>query len=344
MRLDNALALVQRGEPLTRAQAAAAFGAVLTPGDPTRDAQLAGLLAVLATRGETADEIAGCADALRAAALPFEHDAPSAIDTCGTGGDGKGTFNLSTASALVAAGAGARVVKHGNRAVSSRSGSADLLESAGASIDVSPRVARAALEASGFTFLFAPRYHPALRHAAPVREALGIRTIFNLVGPLVNPGRVRRQLLGVAEPRLVELFAASLRGLGLERGAVVHGAGGIDELALEPGNRLRGVGSLTTVDPEAETLGLARAPLEALRGGTPTENLRTLRRLLDGESGPLRDVVLLNAGIALVVADIADDPRGGVEAARDSIDSGRARGVLERYVETTRTLGEEEAA
>ena len=273
MNVRDALAASLAGRALTREQARETFAAALDESvDPIT---LGGLLCSLAQRGETVDEITGAAEALRAAAVPFE-GAGDAIDTCGTGGDGLDMFNVSTAAAIVACAAGARVVKHGNRSVSSKCGSADLLEAAGVPLELEPSAAREVLDEVGITFLFAPKYHPAMRFAAPVRRALGVRTIFNLLGPLCNPARVRRQLLGVADSRRAAQFAAVLEGLGHERGFVVHGAGGADELTLAGTNSLTPIGRTPHVAFDASELGLRRAHNDALAGGDATRNLAIL--------------------------------------------------------------------
>ena len=264
--------------------------------------QLGALLFALAVRGETAAEIAGAADALRASMIVFEHDHPGAIDTCGTGGDGSRSFNLSTAAAIVAAAAGARVIKHGNRSQSSRSGSADLLEAAGIPLDLSPARSRRVLDLVGITFLFAPAYHPSLRHAAPVRRSLGVRTLFNYLGPLANPGRVRRQLIGVPEARRVDEIAAALAELGHERALVVHGACGADELTLAGENHVRSVGSMPALRFDARDHGLATVPTAELAGGDAHDNLAILRAVLAGEASVFADAVVLNAAAAIAVA------------------------------------------
>ncbi|HVS18680.1 MAG TPA: anthranilate phosphoribosyltransferase [Planctomycetota bacterium] len=333
MNLADALSSTVAGRPLTRLEAHGVFAAALGPEhDP---AQLAGFLTALAVRGESADVIAGAVDALRAAMLPFEHDCPDAIDTCGTGGDGLGTFNLSTASAIVAAAAGAHVVKHGNRAASSRCGSADLLEAAGLRLDLTPRGARDVLEEVGITFLFAPRYHPALRHAAAVRRALGVRTVFNLLGPLVNPGRPRRQLLGLGDGSKLDVVAEVLEALEVEHALVVHGAGGADELTLEGENRVRSVGARAGPAPrlDARALGLAPAPVSALAGGDAAANLSLLRALLSGERGPLADALRLNTCAALLVAGLESDPHAALQRAGDALDSGAAADLFERWID-----------
>ena len=331
------LTRVAGGETLARDEARAGFaGALVEELDP---ALLAGLLSALAARGETPDEIAGAADALRDAMVPFEHDHPDAIDTCGTGGDGLGTFNLSTAAAIVAAAAGARVVKHGNRAASSSCGSADLLAAAGLPLDLTPEASRTLLDEVGITFLFAPAYHPALRFAAPIRRALGIRTVFNLVGPLANPGRVRRQLIGVPDGARVEAIGHVLGALGAERAYVVHGAGGADELTLAGPNRVLCVGDAPREAFDGQELGFDTVPVEALQGGDSERNLHLLNELLDAERGPLFDAVCLNAGAALVVAGRAASARTGVDAARDALTSGAARATFTQWVQRAQELG-----
>jgi anthranilate phosphoribosyltransferase len=338
MNVAEALHASAHGAHLSREQARSVFGEALSAGaDPI---QLGALLASMATRGEDVAEIAGAADALRAAMIPFDHGFPDAIDTCGTGGDGLATFNLSTAAAIVAAAAGARVIKHGNRAISSRSGSADLLEAAGLPIELSPRAALSVLEDVGITFLFAPAYHPSLRAAGPVRRALGIRTIFNLLGPLCNPGRVRAQLVGVGDARRGADLAAVLAALGLERAFVVHGAGGADELTLAGENQVWSSGSGATDGFHATALGLASAPTSALAGGDAEHNLALLHRVLGGEAGPLFDAVVLNAGAALVVAARAATAREGCALARAALDSGRARDTFALWIKTARAAME----
>ncbi|QDV07958.1 Anthranilate phosphoribosyltransferase [Planctomycetes bacterium Poly30] len=332
--LRSALARVLAGERPGRAEIQGLLEGVLEGEmDPVL---LGGFLVSLSQRGETAEEIAGVAAALRTHMAPFEHDARDAIDTCGTGGDGLGTFNLSTASAFVAAAAGARVVKHGNRSVSSKSGSADVLEALGGRLDVHDDVARRALDETGFTFLFAPRFHPAMRHAAPVRKALGIRTVFNLVGPLCNPGGVRRQVLGVASPELQVKVAGALESLGVDAAYVVHGDGGTDELSLGPGNRVLALGGAVAHDFAPEPLGLTHVPVSALAGGDAAHNARLMRDLLGGAKGPLRDATCLNAAAALVVAGVAENAASGVRLAKEAIDRGRALATLDGWVRVTR--------
>ncbi len=337
-------AAAARARPLTRAEAREVFAAVLAAPPPAEE--LGALLRALAARGETADEIAGAAEAMRGAMVPFDHGAPDAVDTCGTGGDGLGTFNLSTSAALVAAAAGVRVVKHGNRAASSRCGSADLLEAAGVRLQLAPSQARAVFDECGFVFLFAPAFHPALGPIAPVRRALGIRTIFNFLGPLCNPGRVRRQLLGVSDRARLADYARVLEALGCEHGAVVHGSGGADELTLEGPNLLIWIGRDGGVPRggasslPAQEFGLKPAPTSALAGGDAACNLDLLGRVLAGEAGPLRDAVLLNAAVAIFLADAGDGRAAGLPdafaRAREALDSGAARRLLAKVVNASR--------
>ncbi len=330
--------VVGEGRSLSREEARDCFQYGLSGNaDPV---VLGGLLVAMAQRGETTAEITGAAEALRSCMTPFEHDHPDAIDTCGTGGDGLGMFNISTTSAIVAAAAGARVIKHGNRAVSSSCGSADLLEAAGVQLELSPEAARTCLDDIGITFLFAPRYHPAMRHAGPVRRALGIRTIFNLLGPLANPGSVQRQVLGVANRSYLETHSSVLQELGADRAMVIHGGGGADELTLEDGNLIQYVPK--DGEPVAlpcDSLGLAAAPVTALKGADANRNLDLLQSVLNNEAGPLRDVVVLNSAAALWVAGIAADLQEGVERGREALANGSSRTLLSRWVELSGQLG-----
>ena len=299
--------------------------------------QIAGFLVALRMKGETVDELAGGARALRAHAVPVRDVPSGAIDTCGTGGDGAGTLNVSTAAGLVAAAAGVPVAKHGNRAASGTVGGADVLEALGVRVDLPPEAASACLARVGFAFLFAPMHHPALREAAAARRELGVRTVFNLLGPLANPAGVRRQVIGVFARRWVEPVAAVLLRLGAERAWVVHGAGGLDELALEGESTVaevaHGAVRLMTVRPG--DAGLPPAPLPALRVSSVTDAAARLRTVLEGERGPLREVVCLYAAAALVVGDAAPDLRAGAALAARTIDGGAARALLARLVAFT---------
>jgi anthranilate phosphoribosyltransferase len=274
---------------------------------------------------------------MRAHATPLEVP-EGTIDTCGTGGDRAGTFNISTAAALVAAGAGIPVAKHGNRAASSRCGSADVLEALGVDITLGPDGVRRCIEAAGIGFCFAPTFHPAMRHAGPARRELGVRTVFNVLGPLANPGRVRRQALGVGAAPLAPLMVHVLQQLGHERALVFFGEDGIDELTTTGPSRVYQLdrGSIKEYELEPQDVGLSRSKPEDLRGGTPPENAALLRAVLDGERGHRRDVVLLNAAAAIIAAGHADDWSQGLSVAAESLDSGRARQALESMVKAAR--------
>jgi anthranilate phosphoribosyltransferase len=324
----TALASVVEGRTLSRDQARLAMGAVMD-GEAT-PAQLAALLVALRMRGETVEELAGFASAMRERVLRVDAP-PGTIDTCGTGGDARGTFNISTAAALVAAAAGVPVAKHGNRAITSASGSSDVLEALGVPVEQTPEQAAESLREDGFAFLFAPGYHPAMRHAGPTRREIGIRTAFNLLGPLTNPAGATRQLVGTSDPTTAARLAMVLHALGAERAFVVHGER-IDELPLD------GSGVLYDVTPAGVTqrtvtlrgLGLRRASTEQLTGGSAADNAALVEAVLGGASGPRRDVVLLNAGAALEVSGRAADLAEGVDLAGAAIDSGRASDLLDR--------------
>jgi anthranilate phosphoribosyltransferase len=291
--------------------------------------QVAALLAMLRVRGETPEELAAFARVMRARAVPVE--APDgAVDLCGTGADGLHTFNISTLAAFVVAGAGVPVAKHGNRAITSRAGSADLIEALGIPLDPGPEAVARSIREIGFGFMFAPSYHPALKHAMPIRRELPMRTAFNLLGPLSSPAGVKRQLLGVADASLAPLVAGALDRLGAVRALVVHGADGSDELSLAGPNHalLVDEGETREVVIDAVDLGLDRASLSAIAGGDAQLNAAIALSVLGGEPGPTRDVVVLNAGAALYVAGVADGVRDGISLAREAIDSGRAAEVV----------------
>ena len=338
MNFREALARVEVGGSLSRAEARATFDQAFREDLDTES--LAALLKALAERGETVEEIAGAAEALRGAMRPFEHNAPHAVDTCGTGGDKLGSFNLSTASALVAAAAGAQVIKHGNRSVSSKCGSADLLEAAGVRLELTPEQAQEVFDREGIVFLFAPAFHPAMRFVAPVRAKLGIRTIFNFLGPICNPGGVRRHLLGVSDAARVPDFAGVLRELDFERAYVVHGAGGADVLTLAGPNQVEVVGQAPAVSLDAADLGLEVAGVQALEGGDATRNLTILRELLDGQTGPIHDAVVLNAAGALLVAGVTDNAQDAVDRSREALASGAARQKMGTWTATTHLAAE----
>lgn len=330
--ITSALHIVADGAELTRADAREVMDAVMRGACP--DAAFGALFAMLHARGETIDELAGFAESMRAHVVPVV--APvGAIDTCGTGGDGAGTFNVSTAAAFVAAGAGAIVAKHGNRAVSSSCGSADVLEALGGRLETDPEAVPAMLDAAGFAFLFAPVFHPSMRHAAGPRRALGMRTAFNYLGPITNPAGVSRQVVGVSDIDAARKLAQVLQQLGTQRALVVHGGDGLDELSLGAPSTMFDVTpeSVTVTVVDAEQLGLTKAPIAAIAGGDAERNAGLLRSVLDGSAaGPLRDVVLLNAGAALVAADRAADMREGIALARGSIADGAAQERLARWI------------
>lgn len=325
------------GESLNAEDAGKAFGAIMA-GDVDQSS-IAALLTSLAKRKPTVAEIVGAARAMRQS-MTTAFAPADAIDLCGTGGDGRGTLNISTASAFVVAGAGVPVAKHGNRGMSSTSGGADVLEALGALLDIGPEDASACLAEHGVCFLFAQRYHPAMKHAAPVRRALGFRTIFNLLGPISNPAGVTRQLVGVFDVEWVGPIAEALKQLGAQSAWVVHGSDGLDELtttgpteiAVLDGGTIR----LRTITPE--DAGLARSALADLRGGSPAQNAAAITRLLEGEKGAFRDAVLLNAAAALVIARRAEGLREGVGLAAKSLDSRSAKRALDGYVAFTRAL------
>lgn len=322
------LKIVLSGRALDRAQARAAMNALI--GGGVTDAQAGAFLAALRVRGETVPELIGFAEAMRARVVRVKAKRRPLLDTCGTGGDGSGTFNISTTVAFVAAGAGAAVAKHGNRAVSSRSGSADVLEALGVRTDITPRLAAECVDIAGVGFLFAPAHHPAVAKVGPIRRQLGTRTVFNLLGPLSNPAGAKRQLLGVYSTALVAPLAEALKALGAEDAMVVSSKDGLDELSLSGPTvvaRLRG-GKVTVSEVTPESVGLKRRPLKALAGGDSDKNAWITRAVLFGESGPAREVCLLNAAAALMVAGLARDWKEGLSMAEDSIDSGRAAASL----------------
>jgi anthranilate phosphoribosyltransferase len=322
-----AVELVAGGGTLPAPLAEAAMEELMDGAAPP--VQVAALLAMMRVRGETPEEVAAFARVMRARSVRVE--APDgAVDLCGTGADALHTFNISTLAAFVVAGAGVPVAKHGNRAITSRSGSADLVEALGIPLDPGPEAVARSIRETGFGFMFAPAYHPAMKHAMPIRRELPMRTIFNLLGPLSSPAHVRRQLLGVADPSLVGLIAGALSRLDTERAIVVHGADGTDELSLAGPNQAVLVegGSTRELVIDAVDFGLGRAPLAALAGGDAQLNAAITVSVLGGEPGPARDVVLLNAGAALFVAGRAADVAEGVALAADSIDSGRAADVV----------------
>jgi anthranilate phosphoribosyltransferase len=332
--LKPVLARLADGETLAESEAEAAFGVIMA-GEAT-PAQIAGLLMAMRVRGETVAELTGAVRAMRARMAAIEAP-PGAIDIVGTGGDGSGSLNISTATALVVAGCGVPVAKHGNRALSSRSGAADALAALGVNLEVPVDRLEGVLKEAGMAFLWAPRHHASMRHAAGPRVELGTRTLFNLLGPLANPARVRRQLTGAFSPRWLRPMAEALGRLGTERAWVVHGQG-LDEIALSGETRVVALeeGGIREVTIAPEEAGLRRAPAAAVKGGDPAENAAALAALLEGAPGPYRDIVLLNAAAALVVAGRAPALREGVDIAARSIDCGAAGEVLARLRRATR--------
>ena len=328
------IAKVASGAPLTREEAREAF-TIMMSGEAS-DAQIGGLLIGMRVRGETVEEITGAVEVMREKMLPVE--APEdAIDIVGTGGDASGSYNISTASAFVVAGAGVPVAKHGNRALSSKSGAADVLAALGVNLDLTPEQITRCIEEAGVGFMFAPMHHAAMKHVGPARVQLGTRTIFNLLGPLSNPARVKRQLVGVFAREWVEPLARVLGELGCEAAWVVHGDGGLDEISPSGPTTVAELrnGEVHTFEIGPEDAGLSRRDFEEIRGGDAEHNAKALRAVLQGEPGAYRDAVLLNAGGALVVAGRASDFREGVTLAAESIDSGRALAALEKLVEVS---------
>lgn len=333
--MPAAIERVLRGEHLSSEEAEQVMGIVMA-GQAT-PAQIGALLAGLRAKGETIAEIAGFARAMRGYATRVQPQRRPLIDTCGTGGDGADTFNISTTAAFVAAGAGVAVAKHGNRSVSSQCGSADVLKALGVNLEISPEMVARCIDEVGFGFLFAPLLHPAMKHAVGPRREMGVRTVFNILGPLTNPAGATLQIIGVYAPELVEVIAHVLQELGASAAYVVYNSQGMDELCTAGTNFIACLrdGVVRTYELPGESLGLTPAPLEALRGGGPEENAGITRAILAGERGPRRDVVLLNAGAALHVAGVARDLKEGIAMAAESIDAGRAAQVLEHLVRFT---------
>jgi anthranilate phosphoribosyltransferase len=330
--LTGLIEKVLRHEDLTEEEAAGAMHVVMR--GEAEPARLAALLAVLVMKGERPPEIVGFARAMREHAVQLSRPPGDVFDTCGTGGDRSGSFNISSAAAVVAAGCGLRVAKHGNRSVSSRCGSADVFEKLGVRITAPPAVVEQTLHEAGIAFFFAPTFHPAMKHAAPVRRDLGIRTAFNLLGPLTNPARATRQIVGVPRSELTELLARSLQLLGAERAWVVHGADGLDEISTTGHTKVSEcrAGSVRTFHLHPSDVGLPKAAAGDLQGGDAADNAEIVERVLAGVPGPARDVVLFNAGAALFVAGRVASLRDGLARAAECIDSGAARATLAAMV------------
>jgi anthranilate phosphoribosyltransferase len=334
--IQSALAQLLDGRDLTRDEARNVMDTIMS-GEAT-PAQIGGFLVALRLKGETADEIAGCAEAMRAHVLPVSPQRTDLVDTAGTGGDGGRTFNISTAAALVAAAAGAGVAKHGNRSVSSASGSADVLEALGFELALIPERIAQSIDELGFGFMFAPTHHPAMKHAGPVRHELAARTVFNVLGPLTNPAGARAQVVGVYAPELVPVIADVLAKLGARRAFVVHGAGGIDELSPSGPNLVCEVvdGDVRRREIDPLDLGVPRCNPEELRGGTAAENAQTIHEVFAGKAGACRSAIVLNAAGAIAAAGHADDLAEAVPLAEAALDSGAVTDRLAELVAFTR--------
>lgn len=339
--IREAIGKLVEGRDLSQSEAGQVMTEIMD-GEVT-PAQLGSFLTALHLKGETVNEIAGLARTMRDKALHVDiPDAESLLDTCGTGGDASHTFNISTASALVAAGAGLRVAKHGNRAASSACGSADVLEALGVKIDLGPQGVAKSIQDAGIGFMFAPTFHPAMRHAAGPRREIGVRTVFNILGPLTNPAGAGHQLVGVPRPDLVETVAQVLGELGSRHAIVVHGADGLDELALSGPSLMAEYkdGQVTTREVSPEELGLRRASIEQIRSADVESSKQILENVLNGEPGPYRDIVVLNAAAALLAGDAVSSLEEGVEKAKESIDSGAARDRLDAFVRISQAAAE----
>ena len=335
MDIKQAIGHVLAGNNLTEANAEAVMGQIMA-GQAT-PAQIGGFLIALRVKGETVAEVTGFARAMRQYAVAVRPRCGLLVDTCGTGGDGAGTFNISTTAAFVVAGAGLAVAKHGNRSVSSRCGSADVLQALGVNLDLPPQAVADCIDEVGIGFLFAPRFHPAMKHAIGPRREMGVRTVFNILGPLTNPAGAQVQVLGVYDGALTEPIARVLGSLGSRAAFVVHGAGGLDELSTTGPNRVSQLqnGQVHTFSLDPQALGLPRAAPADLLGGDVEENAALTRAVLEGEPGPRRDVVLLNSAAALVAGGVATDLRQGLALGACSIDSGAARARLQALVAFT---------
>ncbi len=322
--VGDALKRWMEREDLSRSETEELFGALMD--GEVSEAMKAAMLVALAMKGEAPAEIAGAASAMRRRVITIPHSLERVVDTCGTGGDGKGTFNISTAAALVAAAAGVPIAKHGNRSVSSRSGSADVLAALGVGIEGTPEDAGRSVESIGIAFLFAPKLHPAMKEVMPVRKELGVRTLFNVLGPLTNPAGARRQVMGVYSGHLVDVIAKVQLELGCEHALIVHGSDGLDEITTTGPTRIAEVldGEIRIYDFDPRELNIRLASPEDLLGGSPQENAALMRETLDGKSGPLADITALNAAAALFVGGIADSLESGLAQAREALASGAA--------------------
>jgi anthranilate phosphoribosyltransferase len=341
MNISEAIKKVIEGRDLNVAEAEAVLEQIMT--GQCFEAQIAALLTALRMKGETVDELTGFARVMRAKAhavrpLAFRNDGEILIDTCGTGGDVSGSFNISTAAAFVVAACGLRVAKHGNRSVSSHCGSADVMEALGVKIELPPERIALCIDEVGIGFLHAPLLHEAMKHVAPVRRQLGVRTIFNLLGPMTNPAGANAQVIGVYAPQLTEMFAHTLKSLGSLRALVVHGSDGLDEITITGASRITELknGEVKTYTIEPEDFGLTRAGLAEIKGGDAGHNAGLVAGVLDGEKSARRDIVLLNAAAALVAGNAASDLSEGVQLAAAAIDSGAASSKLQRLIDFTR--------
>jgi len=330
------LSKIISGQNLEQTEMAAMISAIFS-GEIT-DAQIGAFMAALATKGETYEELAGAAQAMRRKAVRIELPAPTVVDTCGTGGDGANTFNISTTTAFVVAGCGVTVAKHGNRSVSSKCGSADLLEALGVNLNIEPEIVEEAISAIGIGFLFAPLFHGAMKYAIKARKEVGLRSIFNMLGPLTNPAGANCQLLGVYAPELTEMFAQALKMLGSKRAFVVHGHEGLDEISVCAPTRVSELkdGQIRTYDITPDQFFGEAAELGELSGGDPEENAAITRKILEGEKSPRRNVVMLNASAALVAAGKAEDFKNGIQQAEEAVDSGAAAAKLEALIKYTK--------
>ena len=336
--IKEALSKIVSRSDLTMAEAREVMREIMK-GEATQ-AQIGAFLTALRMKGETVDEIAGCAQAMRESAIPVKPNRNQLVDTCGTGGDGSGTFNISTTVAFVAAGAGLAVAKHGNRSVSSRCGSADLLQALGVNLELTPEQVAQCIDEVGIGFLFAPKLHPAMKYALAPRQEIGLRTIFNILGPLSNPAQAKRQLLGVYHSDLTELMAEVLLALGAEHAFVVHGADALDELSVTGQNKISRLhnGHIETYYLDPQDLGLPRAKLSDLAGGSVEDNAAITKALLAGKDGPKRDVILLNAAAVLIAGGKASSFSDGLKLAAEAIDNGSAQRKLHQLVEFSRSF------
>lgn len=337
--LRSAIQKLLRRENLTEQEVMDVMNCIME-GNATQS-QIGGFLTALRFKGETVEEITGCARVMREKSEKVQHNLPYCIDTCGTGGDGANTFNISTAASLIAAAAGVKVAKHGNRAMSSRSGSADVLEALGVNISLSPEQVGKSLEHVGIGFMFAQLFHKSMKHAAGVRKELGIRTVFNILGPLTNPANAAGQILGVFDGALTSVMAEVLKNLGTERALIVHGLDGLDEISTAAPTKVTELkdGVLSEYILDTVDIGIARAEADLLKGGDALRNANLIRAVLSGEKGAGRDIVLVNAAAALYVGKAADSIREGIGIAAEMIDSGRAEMKLKELCEYSVAIG-----